>query len=296
MVRACQLDPHKFISICFNFLQNENEIIVLEFIMFSLLNTINNFINFNDQPLFKKKYLSIIQEFFYTKFFDLKNTTVLVMLDLIDYQSQEDMEGILSFLQKLKTGPFNLMKSQSEVIENHSDFKNFDLEGLNLETKKRLVQSIFEADYFDIKLKNELLESILGESIDDKYFKYTLEAAQPDKQMKKTIWNNLIYSSSEKSKINEAYMKGFAPKSQYKLLKNYFKDRFFIDFADVKNNNSTEYALKFLKYIGPSFIVEDDVLSKYEYYLKSSLDKHEYQIISEVDKGKFFYFNYFISD
>jgi len=250
--------------------------------------TIRNFLVSKKQENYKRKFFEILSEFYYTKFIDMKNTTVNIMINLINYKEQEDMEMLLNFLKKLhmNTKAGSLLRSNSEIIETKDDFKDLDLEGLSLKTKKRLVQAIFEADYFNIKLKNELWQIILGENFNDKYFKFTLEAAQPDKDKKKAIWKKLVFETGrEKSKINQAYMKSFAAKSQYSLMKNYFHEKFFQDFTEVRNKHSTDYCIKFFNHLKPTFIIQDDIMTQLD-KLKVSLDRSDYQLINEVDRGK----------
>lgn len=303
MIRANQLNPNKYIEYCFNMLEKESSSLVLEFIMNSVLNTINNYIAFHNQPNYQKTYLEILQKHFYDKFLDLKNTTISIMLELLDYQNKSDLASLLRFLVKLRVSkdstPMLLKSATSTILEEGDDIdtlNDFDLEGLSLKTRKNIVLAVFESEHLKISTKNELLEKLLGNDLDDKYFKFTLEAAQPDKEFKITIWNRLVYGEgADKSKINIAYMNGFARKSQYRLMKNYLKKDFFRDFEEVKNSYSLEYCLTFFRLLKPSFIVEDEILEKFE-QLKSNLNKHDYELIAEMDKGKLnIYIIYYIS-
>lgn len=293
MVRACQLKPSLYANYCIDLIKTENDIIVIEFLLNSLNNTVKKFTPLNKQNDLKKKFLGVLQEFYYTKFIDHKTTTVNLMLELINFKDHDEMEILLNFLKKLqiKTKNSSLLRTNSEIIELKDDYKDIDASELNLNTKKLLVKAIFEADYFNIDQKNELWQLILGESYNDKYYKYTLEAAQPDKNKKKVIWEKLVFQEGkEKSKINQAYMKGFACRSQYSLMKNYFHSKFFDDFSEVRRIHTNDYCLNFFKKLNPSFVIDDDILIQLE-KLKNSLDKQDYQLISEVDKGKHSIFN-----
>lgn len=84
----------------------------------------------------------------------------------------------------------------------------------------------------------------------------------------------------------EAYMRGFARKSQYQLLKNYFKERFFNDFVYVKNCHSEDYAAIFFKELNPSFIVSETILKKF-LLLYKHIKPNEYKLKNLLDRGKY---------
>lgn len=291
MVRSCQLSASSYITFALSMLKNDNDLFVLDFLLSSLLQTINKFVIFEEQQEYRNEFLYILQDFYYSKFIDLKNSTILAMLELLEYKNKEDFEVMLNFLQKVdkKSLGQSLLHSESEVVPKETDFTNFDLDGVTINTKRQLVQSIFEVDFFNINKKNEYSGYILGDNFDDKYFKYTLDAAQPSKDIKKTIWNHLVFSNcNEKSKVNISYMRGFARKSQYSLMKTYLTEKFFSDFAEVRKNHSVEYCIKFFKILNPSFVTENEVLVKFN-NLRQTLDSNDFELIKEVDKGKNIY-------
>lgn len=296
MVRGSQVRPSIFINLAFNMLEKEQDVLVLEFLLNSVNNCINSFVLFSNQKSYKSKLLFIIQDSFYTKFILLKNTAVNIMLDLIDYDNETDMDTLLCFLQESDvTDKMSLLRGTSEIGETKNNYENFCLEGLSRNTKLNIVQSIFEARYFDTNQKNKLHDKILGDGYDNGYFKYTLDAAIPEKNKKEAIWKHLVNENEKFHKINAAYMKGFARRSQYSLIKNYLKTKFFDDFVLIRKNHSVEYSVKFFKDLNPSFIIEEEILNKLN-SLKGELEVSEYKLTKEVDKGKCYHNIYIFSD
>jgi hypothetical protein len=68
-------------------------------------------------------------------------------------------------------------------------------------------------------------------------------------------------------------MRGFARKSQLDILKVYFKTSFFEDFPYVLNNHGKEYAKSYFNYMNPCFIVNENMIKKFEGLLNSIPDK-----------------------
>jgi hypothetical protein len=202
------------------------------------------------------------------------------------------MDSLLNFIQKTEIkNKYSLLRGSSEIADSKNNYNNIDLSGIAMSTKKNLVQSIYEASYFDISIKKQLKHIILGDKEIDKYFKHTLEASLPDKEKKSNIWKHLVHNTEyDKSKINIAYMNGFARRSQYSLLRSYLKEKFFEDFDIVRNKHSVEYSLKFFESLNPSFIIEDSILEKMN-NLKNKLTLNDFKLLKIVDKSKFlFYF------
>jgi hypothetical protein len=291
MIRSGKLNASSYINFCFNLLKQETDVIVLEFVLKTLNYTIQKFVQFDKQNAYQKRLFSFIEEFYYSKFIDLKSITIEIMIDLLDYKNSSDMESILIFLQKLKFNKrISLLRSNSEVITKDTDFNNLDLGGISLPVKKKLVKAIFKSDFFNIKRKNNLWKVILVDHFDDKYFKYTLEACQPDIEKKRRIWYHLICDmGKDKSKVNNAYINGIFCKSQYHLMPDYFETKFFEDFITMKKNHSVEYAVKFFKNLNPSFIISQDILDKFQ-HLMAQLEQDDYELISEFNHGKLYIF------
>lgn len=295
MVRAEKIEPSKFISFALYILESEKNNLILEVCLSFVLSVLNSYVLFSQQEKYRKQLMNILQDNFYSKFIEIKNTTVNAMLELIDFKNETDMDTLLNFLQKNDNSKkLSLLRGASEIADSLNNYNNLDVSDLTLSTKKNLIQSIYESAYFDLTLKKHLKQIILGGVEIDDYFKYTLDAAIPDKEKKYAIWSKLVYSGNENSKINEAYMAGFARKSQYSLLKNYLKERFFSDFNDMRKNNSQGYAIKFFSHLNPSFIIEDEILEKFS-SLRKDLDSDESfknriwsenKLISKVDKSK----------
>ena len=284
MVKVSELKPEVFINYCFKILTEENDIIVLEFILNQTLDTIKNFVKIKDQEKFCNKYLSIIEENFYNKFLQCKNTTVSIMVELIEYRNEVGIENLLNFLQKTENAKtFSLQKTGSEIIDFNDDFGvknkylNINVEGLTLVTKKNLLFAVYESTAFDIKTKNELLPLILKKSEIDNYLNHTLNVIQPNLKEKEKQWQNLIYCEIEDKGKLYAIMKGFSRRNQYHLLKKFYHEKFFEDFIDVKNHHSTDYVIKFFDLLNPGFIHDADILKQFiclKEKIKSD-DQHE---------------------
>lgn len=82
-------------------------------------------------------------------------------------------------------------------------------------------------------------------------------------------------------------MRGFSRKNQYELLKYYFKTSFFEDFPFVLSNNGKDYAIMFFKYLNPSFLVNKNILDKFENLL-SNIPETENEIKVLVISSKHF--------
>lgn len=288
MVKGQQIKPSVYLDCVFNLIQNEEDMLILEVLLKSTMLIINNYVSFEKQKKYKPLLLNILIDMFYSKFVKIKNTAVNTMLELIDYKNETDMDSLLFLLQKTElNNKISLLKGSSEIIKNKCDYNNFDLEGITYKTKKNLVQSIYEAIYFDIKTKLKLKNMIFENKEVEKYFKYTLDAALPDKYSKNLIWKHLIKNSNEKSKINDAYMKGFARKSQYSFIKKYLEEQFFDDFEYVKNNHSVDYTEKFINLLYPSIIVDDSIIEK-TYLIKNNLKIDDFKLNKIIDKSKYY--------
>ena len=225
---------------------------------------LNNFIEFKYQTLKSKMLIKLINEELYLKFDKLKTRLITTVLSLIDYKNEGDLNFLLTYLEKVKfdsniNRPIKLDRGVSEIIE--SKTCELDLEDVDQPTRMAVLEAIYRNNSLNLMKKNEYKSKLLihkGE--ETKFEKYTLDASLPDRAKKEKIWDLLVLKQKNfGDHIYEAYMKGFAHKSQYHLIKDYLKDRFFTDFIFVKNNHSSDYAVKFFKYLNPSFIINEDV-------------------------------------
>lgn len=286
MIKTNNLKSEDYLDYVFTHLVKESDQLILEYLIKSSLSVIENYISNENKEKNEKKLLSILQEYYYLKFEDLKNTTINAMLSLISYENENDMDILLNFLQEssFKSKTPSLLRGTSEIIENQNNYSKININGLSLYTRKNLIQSIYESKYFNMSIKKELKGVLIRENEFEYYFKYTLEAALPDENKKEKIWNYLVYDTKyENSKINEAYMKGFLRKSQFLLMKTFISDRFYKDFLEVKSRHSTQYAIKFFKILNPCFIVSETNLEALN-NLRSKFSPEDSVFYKEVDR------------
>jgi len=80
-------------------------------------------------------------------------------------------------------------------------------------------------------------------------------------KIKNRCWD-LIRFKKEKFGLNQKYsaiMKGFARKEQFLMLSDYFENKFFHEFFEIKREHGTTYAENFFRYLNPSFIIDKNV-------------------------------------
>ncbi len=109
--------------------------------------------------------------------------------------------------------------------------------------------------------KEENKNSLL---VDQSLEKLTVDACTPNKEYKEQLWQMLVERSGNYT--NEQYaaiMKGFARKSQYPLLQEYFENKFFENFPEVLSYQGESYAILFFKYLAPTFVIRDDILKSF---------------------------------
>lgn len=281
MVRSCSLSVKKFQDFCFNMMDSEQDQIVLEFIIETLNHSICNYTPYEEQKKVNQKLLDFIIDNYYTKFIQIKNTTVSVLCDLIEYNDISKLNEILSLLQIMKTN--KLMKLQSEEISSSQKLIDLDLSGVNLINRKKLLLLIFENSHLDMNLKNDYLSKILRDDELDIDFKFVLESSIP---LNKTeIWNKIVDPYTTERRSLYLKMKGFNRKSQYSILKNFLTNKFFDEFISVKENHSVDYTLRFLKVLSPKDIVDKDILTKFK-NLRLKIRKTDHAIIYDLDKSK----------
>lgn len=156
--------------------------------------------------------------------------------------------------------------------------------------KYKILESVYESEVLSDKDKLDIEKKLLRQDSSlkkDRLERLTLEACLPDKEKKAQLWDLFVYKNREDllDFEYEAYMKGFARRSQYKLLKEYFKDKFFSDFIYVKNTQSEDYAVLFFEHLNPCFAVSKKVLEKYK-ALNKEIRKDEYKIRTVLDNSK----------
>jgi hypothetical protein len=117
-----------------------------------------------------------------------------------------------------------------------------------------------------------------------------LNTCLPDLKNKEAIWNLLVYKDKEMFLDEyEALMIGFARRSQYNLLKKYFKHRFFEDFTYVKNYHSNEYAAMFFKHLSPKFVVNEKIKHQFV-QLQKNVNSNQYELFALISNCKKFFY------
>lgn len=285
MVRSCNLSVKQFQDFCFRMLDTEEDQIVLEFIIDTLNHSILNYTPVNHQNQLKERFLNYLVDNYFIKFIQIKNSLVLVLCDLVEYNDISKLNDILGLLQVLKTN--KLVKLSSEEISSSQKLVDLDLSGVNLNNRKKLLLLIFENSHIDMGLKNDYLNKILREDEIDFDLKFVLEASLACN--KSDIWNKLVDPYTNERRSLYTKMKGFNRRSQFVLIKNYLTNNFFEDFLSVKENHSIDYSLRFLKYLSPKDVVDKDVLTKFK-NLRVKFHKKDHLLIYDLDKSKLLLF------
>jgi hypothetical protein len=152
-----------------------------------------------------------------------------------------------------------------------------------------MLKLLYESSVVSEKDRHEKEKLILNELKGFKISKIQrrlLDACIPDLKSKEKIWDLLVYKDEDLFLDEyEAMMIGFARKSQYLLLKKFFKHRFFEDFIYVKNNHSSEYALMFFKHLAPRFVVNDEIYEKF-YRMQKAVNAKDYKLFSMITNSK----------
>ncbi len=274
------MEPLLFIKFCENLLSKETNIYIINKVISHSIAIINDFIpldnrNSQKQILFKLLSEKYFKHPLYEKYL-FKNMTNY-LLDLINSKDADNIKFLLEVNLEISIEDVcdSLVHVDSE--ENFDESKRYELPRLDLRTKERIVEAIYESDRFPILQKETLKRAILLENNNDKIpiikditFQ-TCNLDRNDDSTRKSLWNLFLYKDKKFSDSEiEAYMKGFNRElSKFSSLKTegdiklYFKKKFFKDFPYICKNYSNDYALLFYQNLRPTFLVQDKILKKF---------------------------------
>ena len=288
MIKDGLFDVEGYIEFTTNLLRHEKESHIVEQVLRTAIHMVTHFVLFDKQNDLKQRIFNLIETDLFHKHRFIKKTLINFMIDLIDFTHSKEIKMLITLLsnEKMKT---NFERGYSETLENFNTINSLDMSFLDEKTKFRLLHTIRESVFITESDKKHFEEIIMaiqlttsrsmskgnisvpeekfqdgilsGESLEQ----LTLDACSPDKEHKEKLWEILVNRSANNYVDNEyaAIMKGFARKSQYPILKEYFESRFFENFPEVLNYQGEEYALMFFKYLAPTFIIREDILKSF---------------------------------
>lgn len=314
MIKEGAFDPESYIQFVVNLLKHEKEAFVVVQVLKTAIYIISHFVLFDNQNTLKETLFDLIREEVFFKFKNIRKTLINFLIDLIDFSNDKQIRYIIYFLKGERDQP-SLLRGDSETLENINLIHNLDLSYVDESTKFRLLETIAESDVLSKEDKKQFediitaIEVVSSRSISRtssaidiragtqskpsiltgrRLEQITLEACKPIRSLKEKLWNMFVNKDLEMlNEEYEAYMKGFARKSQMKLLREYFTKRFFEDFEYVKNYWGEDYAVIFFENLNPSFMVNDQVLKSF-IELSKTIRINEYKLKSLFERSKFY--------
>jgi hypothetical protein len=294
LVKEGEMDPLLYIKFCENLLTKESNICLINKVIRQTISIINDYIPINNRTSQKQYLFKLLSEKYfkrqaYEKYL-LKNMTNF-LLDLNNPKDPDNIKFLLEICLEISIEDVNDSDHNINPDENMDNSKRYDLPNLDLRTKERLIEAIFESDRFTDITKESLKRKILLENnknnpnftLSDKTLE-TCSLINKEESFRNGLWKLFVYK--EKLFSDEqisAYMKGFnrelikfpATKSKESNIKIYFKKRFFKDFPYVNKNHAHEYAVLFYENLRPNFLIEEKILKKF-IKLKSKLNFDEH--------------------
>jgi hypothetical protein len=313
MIREGTIDAEQFVNFTENLLKHEIDAAVVNKALHFAIYAVNNFLIFERADLIKETLFNLIREELFNKFKDIRLNLINYMIDLINFSNDKEIRFLINFLKKDKVQN-NLLRGDSEILDNVDLIRSFDLSYIDANTKMRLLESIAESDVLSKEEKEQFENLILSIEIStsrmispnnsqigmsvtkndllystgNRLERLTLEACKPNRGLKEKLWGMFVYRDAELlDEEYEAYMKGFARKSQFKLLKSYFKYRFFEDFLYVKDRHGEKYAALFFEHLNPGWVVSEKILDGFM-KLRFRIRADEKRLLSLLDKSKKF--------
>jgi len=314
MIKDGLYDPESYLEFTKNLLNHEKEYYVVVQLIQTAIYTFTHFVESSRQKTFKDSLFHIIREDLYFKHREITKTLMNFLLDLTDSNDDYSIFSIISILRKETNKQTNLLRGDSEIYEGEIGEDNhktrFDLSYFDQSTKFRLLETIaesqvltpsekddFEKSISQVEVSTSLTVSRANSSTDIRnetniltghgYEKLTIAACRPDMKNKERLWNKFV-NKEGKHMLNqewEAEMKGFARKSQFNLLKDYFTEKFFDDFISVKENWGEEYASLFFEHLNPGFIVDEIIYKKF-INLAKLIRYNEYNLQNQISTSK----------
>lgn len=283
MIKDGLFDVQGYIEFTSNLLKCEKESHIVEQVLRTAIHMATHFVRFDKQNTLKQRIFNLIHNDLFHKHRFIKKTLVNFLIDLIDFSHSKEIKLLISLFNDEKTKS-NFERGYSETLENLNAINSLDLSYLDLKTKFRLLETVRESLFLsdtDKKHFEEIITSIDvmtsrsvsrnislssannllgGQSLEQ----LTVDACSPDKEYKKKLWQILVDKAGNYT--NEQYkaiMKGFARKSQYPILEEYFQNKFFENFPEVVGYQGEDYAVMFFKHLAPKFVIREDILKSF---------------------------------
>jgi hypothetical protein len=319
MIREGLVEVDSFVAFTKNLLTHEANAAVVNKALHFAIYAVSNFLIYEKQESQKEILFSLIKDELFTKFKNIRLTLINYLIDLINFSNDKEIRFLINFLKKDKVQN-NLLRGDSEILDNVDFIRSFDLSYIDVKTKMRLLETIEESDVLNKEEKKQFEQMIRSIEIfsasrtispntsqmenrsqtkedllvktGHKSERLTLDACRPDRANKEKIWDMLV--NKDVLLLDEEYeaiMKGFARKSQYRLLKSYFKYRFFEDFLYVKNYCGEKYAAMFFEHLNPGFVVNEKVLDGFM-KLRFRIKADEHKLLSLLDKSNLIFFKF----
>lgn len=312
MIREGQIDVQTYVKFAINLLKHETEEHIVIQVLKTAIHAVQHFIIYDDQEKLKESLFELIREDLLFKHKGVRKTLINFLIDLINFSNNKEIAYLINFLKSDKENKPSLLRGDSEILDNVDLVSRFDLSYMDEATKVRLLETIAESSVLSKEEKKQYEEIIT--SIDiissrttspnnsqfdlrkldvsknlltcNKLEKLTLDACQPNKALKESLWEMFVRKDAQLLDDEyAAYMKGFARKSQYKMLKHFFKRRFFEDLIYVKNYYGENYALIFFNNLNPSFIICEKVLKSF-IDISKKIGPKDYRLRDAIEKGK----------
>lgn len=320
MIQDGLFDVEGYIDFTTNLLKHEKETHIVEQVLRTAIHLATHFVIFDKQNNIKQRIFNLIETELFHKHRFIKKTLVNYMIDLVDFSHTTQIKLLINLLSDTKAST-NFERGQSEILDNFNLIDSIDCSYLDIKTKFRLLETIEESRFLldhekknleekitagfsssnvsrnssfisivkieendqRVKIKGEILENM------------TLQACSPRQDSKENLWN-LLVDKSRSDYTDEQYialMKGFARKSQYPILKEYFEERFFENFPEVLNYQGEKYAVLFFKYLAPSFVIREDILRKF-IQLGRCIRYNDHKLKKLYEKSNYYFINYIL--
>jgi hypothetical protein len=313
MIKDSHCDVDSYIQFAINLLKHERESFIVEQVIRTAIYTATHYVIFEKQDKYKETIFDLIREELFSKHKEIRKSLINFMIDLIDFSNNKQIKYLINFLSNDDTKT-NLLRGNSEILDNINMIHSFDLTYVDEDTKFRLLETIEESHVLTADEKKQFEEIIIAievvssrsisranSGIDlrikeptpnlltyQKLEKLTLDACAPNLANKEKLWSIFVYKEANwLDEEYEASMRGFGRRSQYKLLRDFYENRFFSDFVYVKNYWGEKYAEMFFKYLSPSFIVNDKILRSF-IDLARELRYGEYKLKKRIEESKLF--------
>ena len=207
------------------------------------------------------------------------DSTKTLLQTLISYSTSEDQ---ISFLKSwLNEGPFIVLKNDTK--------KAFNADFLTQDMRFSIVAIIHKSTVISNDEKAKLLEiEIERDKNSDRSVRarFYCEAAKPDPELKKKLWNKYINESNSESLHNmSSSMSLFAPRDQIAITQEYLTNSFFTDVVTVAKNNEHFYLENFLAYCSPRSFINEEIISKLEKLAEDnkSIDTLRLKVLEIID-------------